>query len=113
MYGLRNEFPIIFYYGLIGYTLLWAQQKLRNDIKCVSRFPDLSRTFGPAKLVAGPDLRCLCSAGPAVWEPLWLDLDSKEHAHKHTHTHKKRKRKTKIPGNKHCKSVLNGKFVKF
>ncbi len=80
MYDLRNEFIVKFYYGLIGYTLLWVQQNLRNDLKCVLSFPELSRTFGLAKLVAGPDLRCLCPAGPTVWEPLT------KHVTYHTYT---------------------------
>ena len=77
VYDLRNEFLAKFYYGLIGYTLPWVQQNLRDDLKCVLSFPELSRTFGPAKLVAGPDLRCLCPAGPAVWEPLLAVRETK------------------------------------
>ncbi len=63
------------YSNLIGYTLLWVKQNLRNKLQNILGFPELSRTFGPAKLVQGLDLRSPCPVGPtgpAVSQPLGL-----------------------------------------
>ncbi len=71
-----------FYSDLIGYTLLWVKQNLQNELKSILGFLDLSRTFGPAKLVPGSDLKPTCPTGPTgltVSEPLdYLMMDVKK-----------------------------------
>ncbi len=55
MYDLRNKFLVKFYYGLICYTLLWVQQNLRNDLKCVLMSRALSDIWtGKTSSRAGP-----------------------------------------------------------
>ncbi len=70
---LKNEFLVKFYSDLIGFALLWVKQNPRIEPKSILGFLELYRTFGPAKLVPGSDLRSLCPTGPAgptVSEPL-------------------------------------------
>ena len=55
-----------FFSDLIGYTLLCVQQNLRNELKYILGLPELTRTFGLAKLVPGSDLRSQCPTGLTV-----------------------------------------------
>ncbi len=54
--------------------MLGVKQNLRNELNSILGFLDLSRTFGPSKLVSRSDLRSLCPTGPTVSEPLVWEL---------------------------------------